>query len=104
MAFQPNSALLGTIGQGSDYKQSSAQMMQSAASAMGQQRPVRVDEQPGIGGALQGAMGGALSMAGTGAALTAAGMGGVDTIAMAMGGLPGLAIGAGIGLLSSIFD
>jgi hypothetical protein len=92
-------------GGGQDYQQSAAQLMQSAQSAMGSQRPVREEEEVGIGGALQAGMGGALSVAGTGAAIGAVAGEGTAAAAMAAGmtGPVGLAIGAGVGLLSAIF-
>jgi len=103
MAFNPNQALLGKIGGGTDnYQQSSAQMMQNAQAAMGSQHQVREGNEPTVGSALQGAMGGALTAAGAGATLGAVGLGETAAATFLTGGL-GLGIAAGVGLLSSIF-
>ena len=102
MAYQPRTDLLGKIGgEGSNYSQSAAQMMQNAQQAMGSQKPVRVEQEPGLGGALQAGLGGALSMAGTGAAMTSAGITGALPGLLASG--PGMLIGAGVGILSTLF-
>lgn len=90
-----------------DYGQSSARMMQNAQQAMGSQRPVREEDPgPSLGGALGAGMGSALSMAGTGAAIgtIAAEGSAMATMAAGMAGPVGLAIGAGIGILSHLFS
>lgn len=96
MAFQPNQALLGSVGgSDKDYSSSSQRYFGQATQAMGAQRPIQEDPGPTFGGAIGSGLGAAGTVAGITEIMGAA--------APAFLSNPfTLPIAAGIGILSHI--